>query len=123
MKNIPLAILIALLACLGIAKAADIFAEIPGASQKVQFSCSPSCAATAVGAQFGAQTAYVRVVLSGATGFIAFPVSGAVGIPTSATGIYMPTEFPQFFKVPRSGKMYIIAHSATGTAYVTELSQ
>ena len=108
---------------IGIARAANEEIYAPTTSQRATFGCTPTCSAAQISNAFGAQTEWVRVVLNGATGFISFGTSGTTPIVTAATGIYMPVEVPALFRVSRNGTMRILAHSASGTAYITELSK
>lgn len=93
-----------------------------GTSQVVTYGCVPSCSRQ-TSSQFGFQTRYVRVVVQAATAFIAFASSGVNPYASTTTGIYLPIGMPEIFRVPFGGKLSIIAHSATGSVTITELTQ
>ncbi len=94
----------------------------PSTSQTITYGCVSSCARQ-TSSQFGFQTRYVRVVATNATAYISFASSGVNPFASSATGIFLPVNVPEIFRVPFGGKMSILAHSATGSVWITELTQ
>ncbi len=100
----------------------NIFA--PVLSQRVTFggpgaTCSAACTQQASSA-FARDTRAVRVILTDATAYIGFAVSGQTPSVTAATGIYMPVNVAELFRVPANGKLYVLGHSATGYVGITE---
>lgn len=118
MKRLALALLLAL--GVGSAVAQTYFRT--GTSQKIDYGCTPSCSVQTSSA-WGAQTQYIRVVAHKATAYINFAASGGTLLVTAATGIYLPVEEPQIFRVPANGKLGIMAASTTGSVWITELTQ
>ena len=113
--------LFALLAilCGGIARAADVVFS-PTTSQRLTYGCTPTCAQVNSSA-VGAQTRLVRVVAVNATGYMALAASGATLLVTAATGIFMPLNVPEVFKIPQSGRIGFLANSASGFLHITEV--
>ena len=118
MKRLIFGLLLAILATGAIAQTYFL----PSTSQVVTYGCVSSCTQQ-TSSQFGFQTRYVRVVVQAATAFIAFASSGVTPSASSTTGIYMPVGVPEIFRVPFGGRVAILAHSATGSAIITELTQ